>query len=67
MRRKDLAEMSRRLEEVVFIAERGYEPVFDETLGEWMWVKCHDSSLLSRQEALEQIRKEEESRRPSPW
>jgi hypothetical protein len=41
VRVKDLREIERRLEEVVFIAERGYEPVYDETLGEPLWIKCH--------------------------
>ena len=41
MSAEDLQEMSRRLEKVRFVSERGYEPVFDEVLGEWMWIKCH--------------------------
>jgi hypothetical protein len=62
MNRKDQAEMRRRLDEIMFIAESGYEP-----LGESMWVKCHAGDLLTHQEALEQIRKEEESWRHQTW
>jgi hypothetical protein len=60
--RKDLAEMRRRLEEIMFIAESGYEP-----LGESMWLRCHAGALLTHREALEQIRKEEESWRHQAW
>jgi hypothetical protein len=59
MRRKDLREMGRRLEEVMFIAERGYEPVYDEVLGEWMWVKCHWGSVHTHAGALEEIARDE--------
>jgi hypothetical protein len=31
--------MRNRLEEIVFIAECGYDPFYDEDLGEWLWVK----------------------------
>jgi hypothetical protein len=41
VRRKDLSEMRQRLGEIMFIAERGYDPVYDETLGEPLWIKCH--------------------------
>ena len=48
MSAEDLQEMSRRLEKVRFVSERGYEPVFDEVLGEWMWIKCHYGSVHTR-------------------
>jgi hypothetical protein len=38
--RKDLAEMRRRLEEIMFIAESGYEPVDLGPGEEPGWVKC---------------------------
>jgi hypothetical protein len=53
--RKDLAEMRRRLEEIVFIAERGYDLVYDEARGEWLWVKCHWGSVHTQAGALEEI------------
>jgi hypothetical protein len=59
MRRKDLREMSRRLEEIVFIAERGYDPVYDEDLGEWLWIKCHWGSVHTHAGALEEIAHDE--------
>ena len=55
MSAEDLQEMSRRLEKVRFVAERGYEPVFDEVLGEWMWIKCHYGSVHTHAGALEEI------------
>jgi hypothetical protein len=59
--RKDLAEMRRRLAEEEDLILGGYEPV---TLAEVeRWIKCHDGSLLTRQEALQQIAEERESRR----
>jgi hypothetical protein len=45
MNRKDLAEMRWRLEEIMFISEREYEPVYDEALGEPLWIKCHWGSV----------------------
>jgi hypothetical protein len=44
---EDLREMSRRLEEVMFIAERGYDPVYvDERIfGKPLWIKCHWGSV----------------------
>jgi hypothetical protein len=56
--RKDLAEMRRRLEEIVFVAECGYEP-----LGESMWIKCHAGDVLTHEQALRQIKEERESGR----
>jgi hypothetical protein len=56
---EDLQEMSRRLEKVRFVAERGYEPVFDEVLGEWMWIKCHYGSVHTHAGALEEIARDE--------
>ena len=63
MTRKDLAEMRRRLEEIMFVAECGYDPVYDEIRGEPLWIKCHAGDVFTHEEALQQIRKEEESRR----
>ena len=59
MRRKDLAEMRRRLEEIMFIAECGYDPVFDEARGEWLWVKCHMGSVHTHAGALEEVARDE--------
>jgi hypothetical protein len=59
VRRKDLAEMRRRLEEIVFIAECGYDPFYDEDLGEWLWVKCHMGSVHTDAGALEEIARDE--------
>ena len=59
MSAEDLQEMSRRLEKVRFVAERGYEPVFDEVLGEWMWIKCHYGSVHTHAGALEEIARDE--------
>jgi hypothetical protein len=59
MRLEDRLEMSRRLEEVVFIAERGYEPICDEVRGEWMWVKCHMGTTFTYAGALEEIARDE--------
>jgi hypothetical protein len=55
VRRKDLAEMRRRLGEIMFIAECGYDPVYDETRGEWLWVKCHWGSVHTTAGALQEI------------
>jgi hypothetical protein len=54
VRAEDLAEMDRRLTEIMFISERGYEPA--EVSGELLWIKCHAGYLLSREEALREIR-----------
>lgn len=62
MRAEDLLEMSRRLEEIMFIAERGYEPVYDEILGEPLWIKCHWGSHTDAG-ALEEISRDSEARR----
>jgi hypothetical protein len=59
MRRKDLAEMRRRLEEIMFVAECGYDPFYDEVLGEWLWVKCHWGSVHTHAGALEEIARDE--------
>ena len=60
--RKDLAEMRRRLEEEYDLITCGYDPLDP---GEREpWIKCHDGSLLTREQALQQIREERESRRP---
>jgi hypothetical protein len=59
VRRKDLAEISRRLEEIMFIAERGYEPLYDETLEEPLWIKCHWGSVHTHAGALEEIARDE--------
>jgi hypothetical protein len=65
VRRKDLAEMRRRLAEEEDLILGGYEPV---TLVEGeRWIKCHAGDVLTRQGALEQIREERESRRPLTW
>jgi hypothetical protein len=49
MRRKDLAEMRRRLAEEEDLILGGYEPV---TLAEGeRWIKCHDGSVLARGDA----------------
>jgi hypothetical protein len=65
--RKDLAQMSRRLEEIMFVAECGYEPFYDEVLGEPFWIKCHAGDVLTHEQALRQNRDEQESRRPLTW
>jgi hypothetical protein len=57
--RKDLREMSKRLEEIMFVAERGYDPFYDEDLGGWLWVKCHWGSLHTHAGALEEIARDE--------
>ena len=63
MRQEDLLEIEHRLEEVVFIAERGYEPVYDVTLGEPLWIKCHWGSVHTHAGALEEIARDSEARR----
>jgi hypothetical protein len=57
--RKDLAEMRRRLGEIMFSAECGYDPVYDEDLREWLWVKCHWGFLHTHAGALEEIARDE--------
>jgi len=57
VRGKDLSEMSRRLEEVLFISERGYEPV--EVYGVLLWIKCHWGSVHSHAGALQEIARDE--------
>jgi hypothetical protein len=61
VRRKDLAEMSRRLEEEYDLLTCGYEPAYSDQREPW--IKCHAGDLLSREEALRQIKEERESRR----
>jgi hypothetical protein len=56
---EDHQEIEWRLEEVMFIAERGYEPVFDVTLGEPLWIKCHWGSVHTHAGALEEIARDE--------
>jgi hypothetical protein len=51
--------MRNRLEEIVFIAECGYDPFYDEDLGEWLWVKCHMGSVHTHAGALEEIARDE--------
>jgi hypothetical protein len=60
MRRKDLAEMRRRLEEIMFIAERGYEPVDLGPGEEPGWVKCHMGTTFTHAGALEEIARDSE-------
>jgi hypothetical protein len=57
VRAEDLAELDRRLEEVLFIAERGYEPAY--VSGELLWVKSHAGKVLSHQQTLEEIARDE--------
>ena len=59
MRPEDFWEIERRFKEAMYISERGYEPVFDETLGEWMWIKCHWGSVHTTAGALEEIASDE--------
>ena len=59
MRVKDLLKIEHRLKEVLFTAERGYEPVYDETLGEPLWIKCHWGSVHTHASALEEIARDE--------
>jgi hypothetical protein len=63
--RKDLAEMRRRLEEEYDLHTCGYDPVYDDQRGPW--IKCHAGEVLTREEALQQIREDRESRRPLTW
>jgi hypothetical protein len=51
--------MRQRLGEIMFIAERGYDPVYDETLGEPLWIKCHWGSVHTHAGALEEIARDE--------
>ncbi len=51
--------MRKRLDEIIFIAECGYEPVFDEDLGECLWIKCHWGSVHTHADALEEIARDE--------
>ena len=49
--------MRQRLGEIMFIAERGYEPV--EISGESLWIKCHDGRVFSDAGALQEIARDE--------
>jgi hypothetical protein len=51
---EDLQEMSRRLEEEEDLLMGGYEPAYSHQREPW--IKCHAGDLLSREEALQQIR-----------
>jgi hypothetical protein len=53
--------MRRRLAEEEDLILGGYEPVYDGQREPW--IKCHAGEVLSRQEALQQIEEERESRR----
>jgi hypothetical protein len=57
VRAEDLAEMDRRLEEIHFISERGYEPAY--VCGKLLWVKSHWGSVHSHQEALQEIARDQ--------
>ena len=63
MRPEDLVEISRRLEEEYDLLTCGYDPVYDDQREPW--IKCHAGEVLTREEALRQIREERESRRPA--
>jgi hypothetical protein len=54
MRPEDLQEMSRRLKEEEDLLVGGYEPAYSDQREPW--IKCHAGDLLSREEALQQIR-----------
>jgi hypothetical protein len=55
--------MRRRLEEIMFVAQCGYDPLCDEIRGEPLWIKCHAGDVLTHEEALQQIREEGDRRR----
>ena len=63
LRLEDLLEIEHRLEEVVFITERGYEPVYDVTRGEPLWINCHWGTVHTHAGALEEIARDSEARR----
>jgi hypothetical protein len=65
VRRKDLREMSRRLEEEYDPLTCGYEPAYSDRREPW--IKCHAGDLLTREEALQQIKDERARRRPLTW
>jgi hypothetical protein len=54
MRLEDLVEMSRRLEEEYDLITCRYEPAYPDRRERW--IKCHAGDVLSRDEALQQIR-----------
>ncbi len=56
MRPKDLQEMRRRREEVTWIHECGYDPVYVD--GRKMWVKCHWGSVHTHAGALKDIERD---------
>jgi hypothetical protein len=53
--------MRRRLAEEEYLILGGYDPAYANEREPW--IKCHAGEVLTREEALRQIRKEEESRR----
>jgi hypothetical protein len=63
--RKDLSEMRRRLAEEEDLILGGFEPAYPDQREPW--IKCHSGDVLSREEALQQIRQERESRRHQTW
>jgi hypothetical protein len=63
VRRKDLREMSRRLEEIILIAERGYEPADLGPGEEPGCVKCRMGTTFTHAGALEEIARDSEARR----
>jgi len=64
MRRKDLAEMRHRLTEEYDLITCGYDPAYPDRREPW--IKCHAGEVLTREEALRQIREERDRRRPAP-
>jgi hypothetical protein len=59
MTREDLAEMRRRLTGEYDLITCGYEPAYADRREPW--VKCHTGEVLTREEALRQIRRERDS------
>jgi hypothetical protein len=57
---KDLQEMRRRLAEEEDLITCGYDPAYPDHREPW--IKCHAGEVLSRQEALRQIRSEQQRR-----
>jgi hypothetical protein len=55
VRGRDIREMRRRHEEIIYIFERGYEPL--ELYGSSYWIKRHWGSLHTRVGALADIRR----------
>jgi hypothetical protein len=63
MTREDLMEMSHRLQEEYNLITCGYDPAYPDRREPW--IKCHAGEVLSRQEALRQIREERHRERPA--